>query len=363
MKKLLITTDSFLPRWDGVARFLDEVIPRLRKYYKITVIAPNYGGVKYKGIKLIKFSLARFRISGYRPAKPNLGLIKKFVEDTDLIFNQTPGPIGVLTVLYANKIKKPVISYAHSIEWELFPEAVYIPSLFKKRIKTTTKKLARLIYNKCSLILVASDDVAQKLKRNKIKAKTKVVKLGLSKEFIPGNTKKKFNLDDKIVIGYCGRLSREKNLETLLKAFNKLKYEKKFLLIVGDGPYRKLFIKNKRIKLVKNAKDIVKYLQAMDIFVMPSLTETSSLATLEAMRCGLPILCTKVGYMMHYIKDGFNGYFIPKKSSSYLAKILIKLIKNKKLRAKLGKNARRSVAKLNWGYTAKGLMKEFKRFI
>ena len=40
-RKLLIATDNFLPRWDGIARFLLEIIPRLRERFDITVIAPK----------------------------------------------------------------------------------------------------------------------------------------------------------------------------------------------------------------------------------------------------------------------------------------------------------------------------------
>ena len=43
MKKLLITTDNFLPRIDGVSIFLSKIIPELAKKFDITIIAPNYG--------------------------------------------------------------------------------------------------------------------------------------------------------------------------------------------------------------------------------------------------------------------------------------------------------------------------------
>src|SRR3989338_9882834 len=46
-KKLLIATDSFLPRWDGITRFLTEIIPRLKDNYEITVIAPEFPGEIY----------------------------------------------------------------------------------------------------------------------------------------------------------------------------------------------------------------------------------------------------------------------------------------------------------------------------
>ena len=45
-QKLLITTDSFLPRIDGVARFLMEMIPLLSEHFTITVVAPDFPGQK-----------------------------------------------------------------------------------------------------------------------------------------------------------------------------------------------------------------------------------------------------------------------------------------------------------------------------
>ena len=51
-KKLVISTDCFLPRWDGIARFLLEIIPRLSRYYDITVIAPKFEGT-LKGFEKI----------------------------------------------------------------------------------------------------------------------------------------------------------------------------------------------------------------------------------------------------------------------------------------------------------------------
>jgi glycosyltransferase involved in cell wall biosynthesis len=82
----------------------------------------------------------------------------------------------------------------------------------------------------------------------------------------------------------------------------------------------------------------------MDIFVMPSLTETTSLATLEAMASGIPIVSTKLGFMQHYIVKNYNGLFFPRNSPSMLAVQIRKLLEDDHLREKLGKNARKTVA-------------------
>ena len=43
-KNLLIATDSFLPRWDGISRFLIELIPRIKDDFEITLVAPDFKG-------------------------------------------------------------------------------------------------------------------------------------------------------------------------------------------------------------------------------------------------------------------------------------------------------------------------------
>ena len=77
---------------------------------------------------------------------------------------------------------------------------------------------------------------------------------------------------------------------------------------------------------------------------MPSLTETTSLATLEAMSYGLPIIASKVGFMKNYIVKGYNGIFFPRDSSTMLAMKIKKLRDNIELRNKLGQNARKTIA-------------------
>ncbi len=351
MKKLLITTDSFPPRYDGISRFLSEIIPRLSKYYKITVIAPGYGNINYKNVKIVKIPISKINIAGYKPPKIYLKLIKYLVSKNDIIFNHTIGPIGLISILFASKQNKPIISYIHSIEWELFSEAVYLPGIIKKQIKFTTKKLAKILYNKCTKLLVASKDIKDIIESIGITKKIEIVPVGIGDEFKPGDTKEKFGLKNKFVIGYVGRLSREKNLETLLESFKKLKNKDITLLLVGDGPYKNK-LKFKNVKITGFVKNVNDYLNTMDVFVMPSLTETSSIATLEAMKSGLPIISTNVGYMKNYIKNGKNGFIFKIRDIGALTKLINKLRNNEKLRKKLGKEARKSVSKLNWEKTA-----------
>ena len=58
---------------------------------------------------------------------------------------------------------------------------------------------------------------------------------------------------------------------------------------------------NKDVVITGKKDDVVNYLNAMDVFVMPSLTETTCLAALEAMSCSLPVITTRVGSIKDYV--------------------------------------------------------------
>ncbi|PIN76449.1 hypothetical protein COV22_00400, partial [Candidatus Woesearchaeota archaeon CG10_big_fil_rev_8_21_14_0_10_47_5] len=210
-------------------------------------------------------------------------------------------------------------------------------------------------------------ETAELMRSIGIHTKMKVVHLGTdTHRFRPpankGEAKKAigFSPEDQIV-GYCGRISREKNPITLYRAFAMLTKKRAGLklLIVGDGPANlKSFLTGRQGIVISGIKgDVVPYLQAMDVYALASLTETTSLSTLEAMACGVPPICTPVGYIKAYIKGGFNGYTFPKGDWYALARIIDRLLSDKSLRERIGVNARETVVKrFSWDQTLKGIM-------
>ena len=359
-KKLLIGTDSFLPRWDGISRFLNEILPALAHDYDVTVIAPDFKGTAQAphGIKIIRIPLWGMTLGDYKPPKLNFAVIKKAVSEADIIFTQTIGPIGAMSVFEGRRQKKNVVAYIHSIEWELFTFSISPNRGFRSLLYNFTKIAARFIYNKCDLLLVPSREIADFISHEGIRTQKKVLHMGtdLNKFLPPKNkaeAKKLVGLDpDSIVIGFVGRLGKEKSLSTLYRAFLRIKKNHKVqLLIVGNGvpEIRNLFTGKEGIVYAGHQDDVVPYYQAMDISVLPSLTETSSLSTIEAMACGVPVVCTPVGYVRIYVKPGVNGFLFPRKNSFALAHHLKKLITDEKLRLELGNNARKlAITQFSW---------------
>ena len=376
MKKLLIATDSFLPRWDGIARFLNEILPKLSADYDITVIAPRFNGqlAEFKNISIIRIPLSRIRVGDYTPAKFSIKKIANAAKNADIVWTQTIGPIGTLTILAARFFRKPLVAYIHSIEWELFTKSLSPNNPFRKLVYLFTKRITRYLYNKCNLLLVPSLEVAEILNWNNIMTKKKVVHLGTDTlKFKPAEDKKtakeKIGINPKnTVIGFSGRIGREKDLVTLYRAFLRLRklHSDIILLIIGKGiqELRLMLESKKDVVVVESVDNIIPYLQAMDIYVMPSLTETSSLSTMEAMSCGIAVVSTPVGYIKYYIKDSYNGLFFSKQNPYELSKKLSFLLDNKKLGIKLGENARKTIiAFYDWDKTTNGIKNALEELI
>jgi len=131
-------------------------------------------------------------------------------------------------------------------------------------------------------------------------------------------------------------------LPTLYSAFKRVNEKvKSVLLLVGEG----LNVpKGKNVVHVGKQNDVVPFLQAMDVFVLPSWTETSSLSTMEAMSCGVPVVVTPVGNIREYVVDRKNGLLFSRQDVDGLVEDLFLLL-DPKLRASIGRSARSTIVK------------------
>jgi len=366
--KLLIVSDSFLPRWDGVARFLYELIPRINDSFDITVVAPMFmgKGIAFKNVEVLRVPLTRLKAGDYQIPKASLGLISKAISQSDIVWTNTLGPLCMNACLSAKIQNKPIIAYVHSIEWELFHLSIKKSKTVRRFVYSLTKIVARIHYNLIDLLIVPTEEVAEKLTFSGIKTNKTLVRLGVdTKRFRPTEDKKKAKEviginPDSFVVGYCGRLAREKDLATLRRAFNrfKIKYKDAKLLIVGDGvkEIKESFMNIKEVVVVGSTNEVEKYYRAMDVFVLPSLTETTALTVLEAMASGVVVVSTPVGISPMIIKNGETGFLFEMKNEYQLYKILDKIASNRALIKKISENGRSIIEKnFSWDKTAEGI--------
>ena len=77
---------------------------------------------------------------------------------------------------------------------------------------------------------------------------------------------------------------------------------------------------------------IIEFLNASDIFVLPTYHEGLPNVVLEAMACRLPVVATKVGGIPEAVKDGENGFLVPPKNVERLYRNIESLIKDSQLK-------------------------------
>ncbi|MDD9952714.1 MAG: glycosyltransferase family 4 protein [Candidatus Woesearchaeota archaeon] len=359
-RRLLITTDNFLPRWDGISRFLAEIIPRLKEEYDITIIAPNNGPIEIEGVEVIQVPLSNYTHGDYTAAKFAYKEIKHFVRHTDIIFNQSLAPIGACAVIAAKRLNRPIVNFIHNVDWELVPKALSQP-IFRGPLIALTKLIVKFLYNRCTLLILPSENIAEHFTWQGVRTPKRIAHLGVDvKKFSPRKQDRKALgiPENAFVMGYHGRISHEKNLFTLLRAFKRVEIKNKRLLIVGDGVEKiKERLGSVPGVIVTGATDnVVPYLRVMDLYVQPSLTETTSLAVLEAMACGLPVVSSKVGFIKYYIIENENGLFFENTSAYDLMVKLQRLYDRPEKRAALGKAARATILEsFRWSSTAQAI--------
>jgi glycosyltransferase involved in cell wall biosynthesis len=159
---------------------------------------------------------------------------------------------------------------------------------------------------------------------------------------------------DEFIIGFVGRLSEEKGVGFLIEAAAALADEgARFkLVIVGDGPAKRdleQLAKSRglgtRTLFTGFQENIDSWLKSFDAFVLPSLTEGTPMAMLEAMAFALPVVATAVGGVPKVLKNGCNGLLVPAANVAALTRAMKKLWEDPGLRSELGREGRQTIRK------------------
>lgn len=152
-----------------------------------------------------------------------------------------------------------------------------------------------------------------------------------------------------LLVVYLGRLTGEKRVDHLLRIWPAIRAAcpQAELIVVGTGDeeisLRAQAASLAGVRFTGAVDDAMRYLQAADLFVLPSATEGLSNSMLEALSTGLPVLATSVGGTPDVITHNVNGYLIPPDDVPALQNSLLQLLADGELRARLGREARQRI--------------------
>jgi glycosyltransferase involved in cell wall biosynthesis len=288
MIHLVLITDAWEPQVNGVVTTYKNILKNLPLGISVTLIEPSmFKTVKapmYKEIDLPIF------------AKRELEKILQYNHDNfeECRFHiATEGMLG----LYAkNFLDSKKIKYTTAYHTK-FPE--FFESVFKIP-KFLTKKYINWFHSNSRFVIVPSESV----KEENLQWYTKVLGRAVNENFKPFENRKE---NDKPVLLYVGRVSKEKNIEK----FCEISIGKCRKIVVGDGPELN-FLKGKypEVEFVgyKFASELALYYNMADVMVFPSKFDTFGVVVLESMSCGTPVAAYPVTGPKDQIINGVNGY-------------------------------------------------------
>ncbi|MEM5809529.1 MAG: glycosyltransferase [Candidatus Aenigmatarchaeota archaeon] len=352
---ILHITKGFHPDKGGIENYTYDITKSLSGKHKVYVIAThsdNKGQEKIGKINVIR--LKKFFDFFHAPINlPAFGLINKI--KPDIIHFHIPNPLHeiylLIYLLIRGKKFKLIATYHADIPSyslihviiEFLRKFYLIPFLkFFDFIICTSKD-----YSVYSPILKF------------FKKKIKIINLGCDKNLktiSPIKLKKKYNIKDEKIVLFVGRLFPYKGVEYLIKAIplvtqniSKIKF-----VIVGSGEKEKELkeLANKlrvsdKIIFTGQVEDRIRntFYKICDVFVLPSINrgEAFGISLIEAMSFGKPLISTRIkGSGVNFVnKHLVTGLVVEPKNFNELANAILKLLKDKRLRLKLGRNAKK----------------------
>lgn len=157
---------------------------------------------------------------------------------------------------------------------------------------------------------------------------------------------------DRPLIGMVGRLSREKRCDLVIRALQLLREEglDAELWIAGEGDQRAALESlvadlelGDRVRFTGYLPDPSVNYQALDVLAMSSVREGLPNSLLEAMAFEVPVVATDVAGIGGLVADGENGLLVEPSSVEALGREIGRLLRDRDLRARLGRAARRTI--------------------
>lgn len=348
--KILIASDLHWPTINGVATFSRNLAAGLAaRGHEVIVIAPSQEGPHYKQIdgnhQVIRTKSVPFPFyQNFRISPTPQREVKKIIEEfqPDVIHIQMLMWIGQAAMKYGNKAGIPIVTTNHAMPENLMDNMKLLAPMARP-INYMLKEYGRRFHAKADCVTMPTQsaidmfDAADKLTKPLIAVSNGIDLSRFTISKPDAAIYKQFHIPtDRPIITYVGRLDAEKHISVLLHAFADIyKATNAHLLIVGDGTDRaELERLAHDLHIVHHVTftgrvtddEIVTLHKLATVFCMPSPAELQSIATLEAMASGKPIVAVDAGALKELCQDGTNGYLCEQDNVQQIADGLARIV-------------------------------------
>jgi len=323
--KILLVTDTYYPTVNGVVTSTNNLYKALKELGHSVRILTLSDSFKEK-ISDHVYYVRAMGISIYPDVKIKDLFHNKVVDllikwKPDIIHTQTEFSTMSIAKHISKELNIPMVHTYHTL-WEDYTHLILRGHLITKGFVGI---MSKTICDGFDCVITPTKKTKDVLEKYNITPPIEIVPTGIDltkfekdvPEDILTELKYLYNITDKKVLLYVGRVSKEKNLDELIQYFSKLIIDDGVFLIVGDGPYLKnikelvetLNLEKKVIftGMVKS-DEINQYYKLGNVFITASTSETQGLTYIEAMASGLPVVCKKDKAIEELIIDNENGF-------------------------------------------------------
>ncbi|MGI0133167.1 MAG: glycosyltransferase [Thermoplasmata archaeon] len=355
-------TDSYAPIRDGVATVVSALARSLRDHgHGVRVYTPNprRGApperVVIEGVPVIRTrSLPVPLYREYRWALFPFAQLRgeRFHEEVDVIHLHTPGIMGSAGFLAARHFGKPLVGTFHTNVWAMrdsFPSSPLVRWFFRAAWWYTLGTYYRCDVTTAPTTL-ARDELVH-ASRKRFHRPIEVVPNGIEvARFHPGvgvpDWRERCGLPEAPLVTYLGRLTQDKGVHRFLDAIAELADRSPCSAVVGGiGPEEDRVRERiaadpalrRRVRFLGPIAEEEKtaLLAQSDVFVLPSTSDTSSVALLEAMACGAACIASDEGGPREIVTDGATGRLVSVRTPGALARAIGELVDHPSERARL----------------------------
>jgi glycosyltransferase involved in cell wall biosynthesis len=273
---------------------------------------------------------------------------------TEIIIS-TPGPIGLTALLAAKMLNLQTSGIYHTD----FPQ--YIRILTEDSfLESVAWHYMHWFYGQLDTVFVNSEEYRQSwIDRGFDPEKLKIFPRGLDTElFTPARREPAFweqfgPSNGQVRLLYVGRISREKDLDVLAKAYRRLRDEglPVQLFVVGHGPYSEAFSETLPDAVFTGyltGVELATAYASADVFTFPSTTDTFGNVIIEAQASGIPVVVSDSGGPKELVEDNENGLITKSHDVDDFTRAVRALVVDPMLRKRMGVRARKSVVELSW---------------
>lgn len=340
--KIVIPCDTFAPDINGAARFAERLAGGLVRHgHEVHIIAPSFDSSSgrrienHDGVDMVVHRLRSHRVPQHKTLRwPEpwgmTGKIAKILAEVkpDAVHIQSHLMVGRFALRAVRKTGLRVLATNH-----IMPENLLRYSLLPKFLHGFAMRIiwadAGRVLRKMDALTTPTKRAAELLEAAAGVSGVLAISCGIDAGRFANNTPTQ---NSNPVALFLGRLDDEKRIDVLLKAVASLTDHSSLNVeLVGDGGERERLQQlaldlgiSDRVAFLGHVKDeeLAGIYERCTVFVMPSIAELQSIATMEAMASGRPVIGADAMALPHLVHDGDNGYLFEPNNVSDLAQKL-----------------------------------------